>query len=200
MCFITCARLQQCARISFSSHLFLYSVTCQSNVWGSPYGPTASPYLCLCVCVCVHWGGCCTCVTITLSLFSLSLPICGFALGPMADVWVSSTARHSHLAYPAPIPDPSSTHAASLNSTDLSGSLFHSPSQHWPRASWDQHRHPPPLTAALCQAAGLASAGWGLARQLDNNFSQWNRVRSSLGTLTRLESSGPVVWLVCVLC
>lgn len=80
-----------------------------------------------------------------------------------------------------PIPDPSASHAASLNSVAVSARLFPSPSQHRPRASRDQHSHPPPLTAALCQATCLARVEQGVARRLDNSFCQWSGVRIRLG-------------------
>lgn len=98
-----------------------------------------------------------------------------------------------------PFTDPSSSHAASQNSMALSASLLRSPSQQWPRASREQHSHPPLLTAALCQATCLARVGRGVARRLDNNFCQWNGVRIRLGTQTREVCPGLVLQLAGVL-
>lgn len=81
----------------------------------------------------------------------------------------------------------------------LSASLLRSPSQQWPRASREQHSHPPLLTAALCQATCLARVGRGVARRLDNNFCQWNGVRIRLGTQTREVCPGLVLQLAGVL-
>lgn len=111
--------------------------------------------------------------------------------------------RCSHLVYPASILSYPSPFFYTCRLPKQHGPVRRPVSQPitaltW--ASWDQRSHPPPLTAALCQTACLARGGWGVARQLDNNFSQWNRVSSSLGTLTRVESLGPLVCLVSVLC
>ncbi|KAM7367131.1 hypothetical protein PAMP_015055 [Pampus punctatissimus] len=75
-----------------------------------------------------------------------------------------------------------------VSRTALSASLFPSPSQHRPGASRDHCSHPPPLTAALCQATCLARAGRGAARQLDNNFSQWNERGNQLVRIEGLEN------------
>lgn len=192
---------------------FLRSVKPWPPVRKSPYGPTAGLFslslpLSACVCVCVHVLSFISVSSLSAAIgLAVSAPVCSFALGPAAGVWVSlDQVQHIHththtcshlvqsIQHPSnPIPDPSSSHAASLNSTALSANLFHSPSQHRPGASGDQRSHPPPLTAALCQATCLARAGWGVARRLDNNFSRWNEVRSRLGTLTREECPGLIL-------
>lgn len=125
--------------------IFLYSGKSWPHVWGSPYGPAAvfCPLAVLPRCQHSHWSP---------SLIWDQLLVSEWA-------WTKFSA---HLA-PCPpsiylIPSPSS-HDTSLNSAELSASLFHSPSQRWPLASRTQHIHPPPLTAALCQAACLARVG-----------------------------------------
>lgn len=54
----------------------------------------------------------------------------------------------------------------------------------------------PPLTLLIgiyCQATCLARAGWGVAKRLNNNFRQWNGMKSKLGTLSREKCPGLVL-------
>lgn len=152
-----CARLQQSylspsLSLWIFPHISFHTQWRVSLVFEDHHMVQQRVSICACMCVCEGAGlHLCYLVVTALSVSAPSVallwdqwPVFEWARPP--DTHTLSIQRLSN-----PIPDPSSTHAASLNSTDLSGSLFHSPSQHWPRASWDQHRHPPPLTAALCQ-------------------------------------------------
>lgn len=68
----------------------------------------------------------------SLTLLSLFLPVwlCFGTGGQSLSELTPADTRTLSIQHPShPIPDPSSAHAASPNSTELSGGLFHSPSQ-----------------------------------------------------------------------